>query len=259
MAVARRSRAKATLEEGKVVIGMSDYDPSKDQGYSGDEPKRGVYTFELVDFGLHESGEGNRSIRWVFQIADGPYQGWRDYLYTNLDSTKWKTQQITYALTGDQKDVAVDLSDTPKGETSRAKFIASTKLVRANVFIEASKSDEYDDRARMGKVMLLDEDLLERQAKAKKGTTQEVDEEDLEDEDDFEDAEEFDDEDEETDEDEDEEEDDEDDEDEEDEDEEEEEPEPAPARRRAKATKKAAPAKKTAAKAARPSARRTRR
>jgi hypothetical protein len=233
---------------------MSDYDPSKDQSYAGDEPKRGVYTFELVDLGLHESGEGNKSIRWVFQISDGPYQGWRDYLYTNLDSTKWKTQQIAYALTGSNSDISVDLSDTPRGEASRKKFVESTRLVRASVFIEASRNEEYDDRARMGKVMLLDEELLERQEKAKKGTAQDVEEEDLEDEDDFEDSEEFDDDDEDDDEDED----DDDEEDTDDEDDDEPEPEPATVRRRAKKTApvaKAAPARK----AARAPARRTRR
>jgi hypothetical protein len=148
----------------------------------------------------------------------------------------------------------VDLSDTPRGEASRKKFVESTRLVRASVFIEASRNEEYDDRARMGKVMLLDEELLERQEKAKKGTAQDVEEEDLEDEDDFEDSEEFDDDDEDDDEDED----DDDEEDTDDEDDDEPEPEPATVRRRAKKTApvaKAAPARK----AARAPARRTRR
>lgn len=266
MAKTKRSKV-AAVTEGKITIPMSGYDPSKDAGYAGDPPRRGVYTFKLTDVGFHESSAGNNSIKWRFRIEDAssPYNGWPyGEQYTNLESTLWKTQQILFALTGKTEDADLDLSDSAAGEKSRKKFIEAARLVRGQVTIEKG-DEEYEDRARMGKVMPLDELAAKRLAKA---ATEEPDDED--DEDDFDDAEEFDDEDdeledeeeeeddeeddEEEDEDEDEEDDEEDDEDEDEEEEEEPEPvKPARVRRSVKSAAKTtttAPAKKAAKKVA---------
>lgn len=287
----KRSKV-AQVTEGKITIPMGDYDPSKDAGYAGEPPRKGIYTFKLTEVRFHNSSAGNSSIYWRFRIEDttSPYHGWPyGDQYTNLEATLWKTQQILFALTGTTEDADLDLSDTKAGEKSRAKFVEAARLVRANVIIEAG-NDEYEDRPRMGKVMPYDELAQKRAAKA---ATVEADEDDDldEDEDDFEDAETYeddddgdDDEDEEDDEEEDDEDEDEDDtdddeddeEDEDDDEEDEPEPEPVKATKRvrrpvggststkapAKATKATAePVKKAGKPAAKPatrSARRTR-
>lgn len=249
-----RSSAKAatTLTQGKLTIGMTDYDPEADRAYAGEQPVAGNYTFKLTDVSYHENSEGKPSIKWRFMIYDkkSPFDGWPfGERYTNLDpdGALKQTQAILYALTGSTAAVDLDLSDTAAGDKWRTKFIEGAALVRGSI-----KMEPYQDemRPKLNRVMPMtaiaesedDEDDFE-------DADEYVDEED-EDEGDLEDEDEEDD-----DEEEDDEEDEEDDEELEDDEEEEEEPEPEPAPRRraaAKSTarKAAAPATRAAKKAA---------
>lgn len=234
------AKAATTLTQGKLTIGMDDYDPEADRSYAGEQPVAGNYTFRLTSVGYHENSEGKPSIRWRFEIYDkkSPFHGWPfGERYTNLDpdGALKQTQAILYALTGSTKEVALDLSDTAAGEKWRQKFIDGCALVRGSVKMEPFQ-DEM--RPKLNRVMPMTEVAADDDEDDDFEEADEyVDEEEVDEEED-EDEEDLDDEDEE----------DEDDEEYEDDDEEEEEPEPEPAPRR-RAAAKAAPATRAAKRA----------
>lgn len=78
------------------------------EGYNGPTPKKGLYPGKLVTINDHESKDGNESVRWGFEITGGTspddngdevsVAGFRDYQYTNDDTTLWREQQIAVAL-----------------------------------------------------------------------------------------------------------------------------------------------------------------
>jgi hypothetical protein len=221
------------------------------EAYDGDDPRPGFYTFELVNAGTHTSQAGAEGFKWIFSLRDDVnYEGWTRTVYSNLDTTKWKTDEIMLALAGGNAvkgtkaaKVRLDMSD----EDSVAKYIKKAKLVRGRVQRDRD-SDDDDPIFDLGKIIALDEaKMAARKAALKAAEDDDEDEEDTDVDDEFEDADDAD-EDEEGDDEEDDEDTDEDDEDESDEDEdedeedddedEEEEPEPP-----AKKGKKATPAK----------------
>jgi len=238
----------------KSASGVIDIDLNKVEVrdvYDGDDPRPGFYTFQLVQAGAHTSQAGAEGFKWVFALRDSvDYEGWVRTVYSNLDSTKWKTEEILMALRGGNAvkgtkaaKVRLDMND----EDSVERFIKQAKLVRGRVQRDRD-SDDDEPTFGIGKIIALDEAKMA----ARKAALEAADEdEDEDDEDEFEDAEEFDDADEESDDDEDEESDEEDDEDSEDEDEDEdddeedeeeddEDDEPEPPKKTKKATAKAA-------------------
>lgn len=260
----RTRRTSGTTTRTKSDIITVDFDDYEGDGnvYMGDDPRPGVYGFELVKVERHVAqSSGNKGIKWTFACTDPSYEGWFGFMYsdTNPEGSKWKTQQILKAVQGGQeKPVKLDLAKPEK-------FIASCQPVVGRVVADAYEDDagEVQSRAKLNRVVA--ESAAPKRGKAKDEETE--DDEYYEDEETEEDADGFDEEDDDDDgfDDEDGDEEDEDeegdvDEDEGDEDEEEEpEPEPAPRRRRAAPAKKAAPAKRTpAAKKAAPARRRAR-
>lgn len=75
------------------------------EGYTGEEPLKGIYPFRLVSVQEHTSKEDTESWHWIFEAQDDAvgkngdeYAGWRGHIYTNDSTTLWKEQQIMVAL-----------------------------------------------------------------------------------------------------------------------------------------------------------------
>lgn len=231
----RRNRrtSGATRSTGKgsggdiIDVTFDDYEPPRAE-YMGEEPRKGVYRFKLANVARHTSGEGNESIRWIFECADEPYTGWAGFMYTGLPgSESWfRTQNNVRALQGGaEKAVKLNLDDP-------SKFIKAAKVVLGKVVMEEYNGDL---RAKLRTVVPDDGTV--------KSTRPPADDDEYED-DEYEDAPEDDDED--LDEDDADEDADDADDDDEDEDEDDDEPEPEPApRRRAKKTAPAARTRRT--------------
>lgn len=106
----------------KHKIDFDDYESREDTGYDGDEPKKGIYDGALITVKDHESAAGNEGFEWVFEITDGDFSGWRGWVYSNNDSSKWKTQQIIKAITGGKTDdFLLDTDDGGKKTVKKAK------------------------------------------------------------------------------------------------------------------------------------------
>jgi len=125
------------------------FDPDKQgSGYEGEQPKRGTYEGVLIAFNRHTSQGGNAGYRWIFHIDDdGPYDGWRGYVYSNMDAAKWKTQQIVYALTGSDKGVKLEPAEEGEDGTE-APLVKSASRVKLQVGREKNPETEES----MGKI-----------------------------------------------------------------------------------------------------------
>ena len=151
---------------GKHTVDFDDYEERDATGYDGDEPKKGIYNGSLVTVKDHTSGAGNEGFEWVFEITEGDFSGWRGWVYSNNDSSKWKTQQIVKAITGGKTDKFVlDTEDNGK------KTVKKAKPVRLRV-INEKYEDERKGRIR---VVLPSDDAA---ASSKKGKTKNEDEDD---------------------------------------------------------------------------------
>lgn len=109
--------------------------------YAGEQPKAGpMYPAKLVICEEHTAASsGKDGTHWVFEITDGPYEGWRGHVYTNSDSAAWKESQILVAI-GALKD--------PKGkiQTTHEKLVAKAGPVKIKTKTEVY---EGEDRARI--------------------------------------------------------------------------------------------------------------
>ena len=108
----------------KTKVDMGDYDQTKSTGgYAGNPPPRGLYKGVMIAVKDHKSGAGNEGFEWKFEIAQGcEYDGWRGYLYSDLGNSKWKTQQIGHAITGDpDKGFTIDTDDDGEKMAKKAK------------------------------------------------------------------------------------------------------------------------------------------
>lgn len=124
-----------------------DFDDFEDRaGYSGDQPKPGVYPADLVSFKGHTSAGGNEGFEWIFEVNGGPYQGWRGWVYSNLDAAKWKTQQILKAIQGGTEKKAV-LDTSEKGA---ARLVKVAKPVKVRTVMEQYQEE---NRAKIRVVM----------------------------------------------------------------------------------------------------------
>jgi hypothetical protein len=80
------------------------------EGYNGPTPKKGLYPAKLVSINEHtkQGDDEPSSIRWGFELIGGTspdddgeeksVEGFRDYQYTNDDTTLWREHQIAVAL-----------------------------------------------------------------------------------------------------------------------------------------------------------------
>lgn len=93
---ARGGRKEITPETG--ISGSFKGTEYKEQGggYDGPPPPRGLYPAKLSSVGAHTTSD--TSIVWTFDITDGKYAGWRGWVYSDMDNSKWKTQNILVAL-----------------------------------------------------------------------------------------------------------------------------------------------------------------
>lgn len=265
MVSSKGPKGKKSKKSASGVIEIDLNNVEVREAYDGDDPRPGFYTFELVNAGQHTSQAGAEGFKWVFSLRDDiNYEGWTRTVYSNLDTTKWKTDEIMLALAGGNAvkgtkaaKVRLDMSD----EDSVARYIKKAKLVRGRVQRDRD-SDDDDPSFDLGKIIALDEaKMAARKAALKAAEDDDEDEEDTDADDEFEDADDADEDeegdeedDEDTDEDDDESDDDEEDDEEEDEEEdddedEEEEPEP-PAKKGKKATAAKAASKPASKKAA---------
>jgi len=103
MAVGRAARGgtrakKAVTHETGISGSFKDTEYREDAGggYDGPPPTPGLYAARLVSVEQHTTTED--SICWIFEIVAGKYSGWRGWVYTNMSTAKFKTQQILVAM-----------------------------------------------------------------------------------------------------------------------------------------------------------------
>lgn len=128
----------------KWDVDYDDYEEKEGSGYDGEQPRNGIYPGRLVSLKEHESGNSDTSLEWVFEITEGDYEGWRGWSYSNLDGSKWKTQQYLKAINGGvEKKTSVDPS-------KHAAIVKKAKPVRLRI-----KGEKYEGerRARIGSVL----------------------------------------------------------------------------------------------------------
>jgi len=138
----------------KHKISMSDYDDSKDTGgYTGEEPRRGVYEGKMIHVKDHTSANGNDGFEWCFEITKGEFKGWRGYTYSNLETAMWKTRQIINAIFG-KKDVTLDTDEDGAKMVKKARPVSlriksemyeGEKKGRLNAVLPLVDADDDDD------------------------------------------------------------------------------------------------------------------
>lgn len=136
------------MAKDKHVVDFDDYEEKEGSGYDGEQPLKGTFDGMLVSLKEHTSGEGNEGYEWIFEITEEPYAGWRGWVYSNMDSAKWKTQQIVKAINGGAETKTV-LDPTEDGTDS--KTVKKAKAVRLRM-----RKEKYDgeDRAKIARVMV---------------------------------------------------------------------------------------------------------
>jgi hypothetical protein len=139
------------VAKAKVIdVDFDDYDESRaTAGYNGDEPRRGIYDGRLVSFKEHKSGAGNDGLEWIFEIQNGDFKGWRGWVYSNMDTSKWKTQQIVAALNGGSKKKTKLLPEPVDGNGAESKTVKKAGPVRL-----AIRQEKYQDESR-GKIRMV--------------------------------------------------------------------------------------------------------
>jgi hypothetical protein len=94
---AARGGRKTITQENGISAKFDDTEFKEGGGrYEGPAPAPGLYPCKLVDVEPHDTSD--TAMRWTFDITDGKYAGWRDWVYSDLDRSKWKTQNILVAL-----------------------------------------------------------------------------------------------------------------------------------------------------------------
>ena len=149
---------------GKWDVDFDDYEEKSGSGYDGEVPKKGVYTGELVKFAEHTSSDD--SLVWVFEITEGDYKGWRGWVYSNMSSAKWKTQQIVKAISGGKEDKFKLEPAEKEAEGESSKTVKKAKKVRLRV---ATEIFEEEKRAKIRVVMPLDGDIKSKDSGGEKG------------------------------------------------------------------------------------------
>lgn len=174
MVATRRSTRAAKAAPG-IDTDFSDVDFREDEIYDGEQPTKGMYRLKLIDVKDHESGEGNSSIKWVFQIMEGEQNkhgddvaGWRGYKYTNTDAAKWVTQKIAVALGL--------IKAGGKLKMSYADILKRAKPCRALIVMERYIPEDGEPEWRAGLGSAFMPDGVGTKAKAKSKEAEEDDE-----------------------------------------------------------------------------------
>ena len=138
------------MAKGKYDIDFDDYEEKEGTGYDGEVPKKGTYDGVLVSFREHVSSNGNEGFEWVFEVTEEPYAGWRGWVYSNMDSTKWRTQQIVKAIQGGAEE-KMSLAPAPAGEDgTESKTVKKATPVRLRL---GRETYEDEPRARIRTIM----------------------------------------------------------------------------------------------------------
>lgn len=151
---------------GKWDVDFDDYEDKGGAGYEGEVPKKGTYDAKLISLKEHTSGAGNEGLEWIFEITEGEFAGWRGWVYTNMESAKWKTQQVVKAISGGKED-RVSLKPMGSGEKGEdSPTVKKAKPVRIRVTRET-----YEDeaRAKIRTVMVSENAKPDKKKKEKKG------------------------------------------------------------------------------------------
>lgn len=149
-------------KKNKHEVDFDDYEEREGSGYDGEQPLKGTFDGMLISLKEHTSGNDNEGYEWIFEITEEPYAGWRGWVYSNMDSAKWKTQQIVKAIQGGSEE-RVTLDPTDEGTDS--KTVKKAKPVRLRM-----RKEKYDgeDRAKIARVMPRDGGGKEKKGKKKK-------------------------------------------------------------------------------------------
>lgn len=139
---------------GKYDVDFDDYE-ERTGGYDGEEPKKGIYPGRLVSLNEHTSGAGNESLQWVYEITEGDYKGWRGWVYSNMDSAKWKTQEMVVAISGGAKK-AVSLKPGAAGDREEGQNNATVKKAKPVRLRIISEMYEGEPKGRIRNVLPAD-------------------------------------------------------------------------------------------------------
>lgn len=97
MARAARGGRKTITQETGISGSFKDTEYKEGGGrYEGPAPAPGLYPMKLAEVEAWETSD--TAMRWSFDITEGKYAGWRDWVYSDMENSKWKTQQILVAL-----------------------------------------------------------------------------------------------------------------------------------------------------------------
>ena len=66
--------------------------------YMGEQPTNGLHRAELIDVRPHDGGQSETTVEWMFEIIEGPFEGWTGRKYTNAEGAKWVEQNILVAI-----------------------------------------------------------------------------------------------------------------------------------------------------------------
>lgn len=140
-------KGKGSSSQKSWEVDFDGYE-EKSGGYDGPVPKRGTYDAELVELNEHTTSDD--SLVWKFDITEGDFKGWRGWVYTNMSTAKWKTQQIVKAIQGGNEDKIV-LDPIPSdGDGTASKTVKYAVPVRVRVINEKF---EDETRAKIRTVM----------------------------------------------------------------------------------------------------------
>lgn len=143
------------MAKQKVIeVDFDDYEERDSVGYNGEEPKRGIYDGKLVSFKEHTSSAGNEGLEFIFEITEGEYAGWRGWVYGNMDSAKWKIQQIATAInSGSKKKVKL----IPAGEDEDGRESKTVKKASPVRLVIRTEKYEGEPRGRIRTILPMDD------------------------------------------------------------------------------------------------------
>lgn len=143
--------------KAKVIeIDFDDYDEERaSAGYNGEEPKKGLYDGRLISFKEHTSSSGNEGLEFIFEITKGEFKGWRGWVYGNVESAKWKVQQIATAINAGSKKTVKLLPAAEDEDGTASKTVKKAKPVR---LVVRQETYEGEKRGRIRTILPMESD-----------------------------------------------------------------------------------------------------
>ena len=151
---------------GKYDVDFEDYEEKA--GFTGAQPPAGLYEAKLSSLAEHTTSDD--ALVFTFDIVEeGPYLGWRGYIYANMSSAKWRVQQIAKAIQGGSEK---PMSMNPD---NAAAIIKKAKQVRIR-----TKMEKYngEDRAKIATIVPSESAGTSKPAKETAATKEPWDEDD---------------------------------------------------------------------------------